>query len=80
MTICHIWKVFHELTKEDCCHGIDKRCHNGRSDNGRRIHAAVLFAVGKDANGNELEGRDVNDKESTHFIACNMCRVSSVNF
>ena len=61
MTICHIWKVFRELTKENGCQGIDKSGHNGRSYDGRGIHTAVLFSISKDANGNELQGGNVDD-------------------
>ena len=66
----------HDLAEHNPRQCTDRRRKERRPHDGRRVHAAVLAAVGDHVDGNELKGRDVDNQERTHLVACRAGRLA----
>ena len=59
----------HDLAEHHSRRCTGDRCQQRGTCDGRRIDAAVLAAVGDHVDGDQLQGRDVDDQKCTHLVA-----------
>lgn len=63
--------MIHAFAVNDAGEGADGGCDDGGANNCSRIDTSVLASVGNDVDGNQLQGRNIENQEGAHFIAGN---------